>query len=154
MLNRILILSAALLGSACTTALYTGPRRSSSEVATLLSDSSMISEVDGVKTPYSGGNFAEYEVLPGEHSVGVMLNDVSGNGRWYSDELYRICLKAEAGKSYRVQIERHGSQWRPYMVNDRNKRIVSKPCGEQLQPVDDRNLDRILNQPLEVTPRK
>ncbi|HEX8699891.1 MAG TPA: hypothetical protein VF815_13695 [Myxococcaceae bacterium] len=131
MLSRILIVAVALLGSACTTAMYNGPRKPSSELATLVSDDSVISSIDGVKTPYSGGNFASFEVLPGEHSIGVMLNEVGGGGTWYSNEPVTICLRAEAGKTYRVQIERQGVQWRPYMVDDGSKRMVRNSCERQ-----------------------
>ena len=119
MLNRVMIYMAALLASACTTALYSGPTRPASELAVLASDDSTIAEVDAVKTPYSGGNFAKFEVLPGEHAVGVSLNKVMGYGRYYATSLYTICLRADAGKTYRVRIEMQGYLWRAYMIDQR-----------------------------------
>lgn len=163
MLNRIWIYAVAVLASGCTTALYSGPSRPSSEVVTFVSDDSVITQVDG-KRLTNGGNFWAYEVLPGEHAVGVQLNEVGYGYRWYSNELYTICLWTEAGKTYRVQIERHGNLWRPYMIDDGSKQKVSTPCGaeprlseestEDRPTIDESYTDRILNRPLKVTPKK
>lgn len=129
MLKRVMICMGALLASACTTAMYNGPRLPPSELAVLASDDSAISEIDYVKAPYSGGNFGKYEVLPGEHAVGVRLNKSMATFRYYSHALYRVCLDAEAGKTYRVKIEMRGSLWRPYVIDESSGRSVGYTCS-------------------------
>lgn len=154
-MNRILISAVALLASACTTAMYNGPRRPASELALLASDDSVISAIDGVQTPYSGGNYGKYQVLPGEHSIGVTLNRVVfGVGTYYADTPYTLCVRTEAGKEYRVKIEMAGYMWRPYMVEEKSGEPVSRRCYDDSHPPKMSELQRLLDQPLLVTPRK
>ena len=152
--NRRWMYASALLTSACTTAMYSGPRRPPSELAILASDDSTISSIDGVQTPYSGGNFGKFEVLPGEHSVGVSLNRVVGGGVYTADRPYTLCMKAEAGREYRVRIDMVGSLWRPYMVDESSAALVSHPCGAVPPRPALRDVNRLLYEPLPVTPKK
>lgn len=154
--NRVLLYVAALLASACTTSLYNGPRRSSSELAYLVSDDSTISVLDGFQTPYSGGNFGRYEILPGEHAVGISLNKVVGGGAYRASTPYTLCLNAEAGKEYRVKIHMVGLQWNAYVVEDfhegsRESR-VNHPCDGN--PLGGPKRELPPNEPLDLTPRK
>jgi hypothetical protein len=57
-------------GSACTTVMYAGPNRRPTETALLISgEHATIESVDGI--PVNGGPLGRYEVLPGQHSVGL-----------------------------------------------------------------------------------
>ncbi len=154
MRNRAGLYVAVLLASACTKRMYSGPLRPASELAVLASDDSVISELDGRKTPIEEyGNHTRFEVLPGAHSVGVTLNMSRGNTGYYSLVPYTVCMKAEAGKLYRVKIEVEGSLWRPYIIDDDSEERVSQECDGSrsfgLGP-----MDRLLYLPLPVASEK
>jgi hypothetical protein len=127
-LNRIGLCVAVLLVSACTKTLYDGPRRPPSEVALIEAVDSRITQLDGLPTSAN----SSIEVLPGEHSLGITLNTLTGEGyRFYTNEPYTICLKAEAGKAYLVHIEMKGWSWRPRV------RQRSDEVGKQATTVEE-----------------
>jgi hypothetical protein len=155
MLSRVLICMAALLGTACTTAMYSGPRRPPSELAVIASDDSYVSELDHVRAPFTAGNLGKFEVLPGEHAVGITLDKGMGAFKYYSYSMYTICMVALAGKEYRVKIEMLGSMWRPYVVDESSNLLVSYSCSSDISSASsgsNLNADRLLNQRLILDP--
>lgn len=111
-----IFVAAASLVSGCTTVTYDGAPRPDSEVATITSERTLIATIDGKDVPYSGGNFATFKVLPGEHTIGVQLNDV--DARRVSKKALPVVFSAEAGKSYVTGPVYNGPTWRP-LVSER-----------------------------------
>lgn len=99
----------------CTTTTYEGRARLDSEVATITSDRTLVTSIDGKEVPYSGGNFATFKVLPGRHTIGVQLNDTGRYPRTrYSKEALPVVFSAEAGKVYVTRpVYKSGNKWHP-----------------------------------------
>lgn len=117
---------AAVVLSACTTVSYEGPRRPDSEVATIESDRTVVVMIDGKKTPYSGGNYATFKVLPGDRTVAANLNDHSAYPRARtSSQPLSVLFSAEAGKTYVTRPAYDGSYWRLEVIEKDTRRVVS-----------------------------
>jgi len=109
-----LFVAAIFLVGGCTTVAYDGASRPDSAVATITSERTMIASIDGKDVPYSGGNFATFKVLPGEHTIGVKLNDTSAYpGTRFSKNALLVVFSAQAGKAYITRPVYNGSTWRP-----------------------------------------
>jgi hypothetical protein len=109
-----LFVAAAFLVAGCTTVAYDGASRPDSEVATIASERTMIAAIDGKDVPYSGGNYATFKVLPGEHTISVKLNDTSTYpGTRFSKNALPVVFSAEAGKAYVTRPAYNGNTWRP-----------------------------------------
>lgn len=111
---RIAPLASAAVLAACTTVAYDGASRPDSEVATISSERTLVSTIDGKPVPYSGGNFAKFKVLPGPHVVGVTLNDTGLNR--ISKKPLEVRFNAEAGKAYITRAVYNDRQWHPEIV--------------------------------------
>ena len=108
---------ATLLISACTTAAYEGSRKPDSEIAKIVSDRITIATIDGKDVPYSGGNYATFKVLPGNHTVGIALNDTSNYPRTrISTHPLTATFKADAGKTYIARPVYDDAKWSPEIV--------------------------------------
>lgn len=117
---------AAVVLSACTTVAYEGPKRPDSELATIESDRTMVVMIDGKKTPYSGGNYASFKVLPGERTLAANLNDHSAYPRARtSTQPQSVLFTAEAGRIYVTRPVYDGPYWRLEVVEKGSGRVVS-----------------------------
>ena len=110
-----LLAAAVFFVSGCTTTAYEGPSRLDSEVATITSERTLITSIDGKEVPYSGGNYATFKVLPGKHTIGVKLNDAGAYPRIrYSKDAFPVVFLAEAGKVYVTRpVYKSGNTWHP-----------------------------------------
>jgi hypothetical protein len=110
----------AVLISGCTTIAYEGSSRPDSEVATIESERTHVTTIDGKEVPYSGANFAKFKVLPGEHTIGVALNDTSMSRT--AKRPLSVTFRAEAGKTYLTRPVYSGNLWRPEIVEKTESR--------------------------------
>jgi hypothetical protein len=109
-----------LSGSACTTVMYAGPNRRPTETALLISGKhATIESVDGV--PVNGGPLGRYEVLPGQHRVGlagqktdtgIFVNTVHRSGR------LGTCFFTKPGHEYDVRASLDDGFWTNEVVDD------------------------------------
>jgi len=121
---------AALL-AACSNTLYPGPRRPRSEVATIDTDATTITTVDGVYI----GTSETVEILPGHHALGIRLQE--HERAVMADEVAAalpiiLCFEARAGRSYLLRPAAVGLEnWRPEII-DTTKQIAVKShvCGQ------------------------
>src|SRR5689334_6296016 len=110
------VLALAVLAAGCTTIAYEGSPRPDNEIAVIESDRTLVSTIDGKEVAYSGGNFATFKVLPGEHTVGVTLNDIKATPRRTSKKPLLVTFRADAGKAYVTRPVYDGGLWRPEIV--------------------------------------
>jgi len=122
----------SILGSGCTTFLYKGPTRPSSEVAIITSHETIVEEVDDVKVrEHASGSFAQLEVLPGPHRLGITLNRVTPG--FFVTHVARseevvICFDLQAGHKYQTQPGGRGDRFFPSVVDLATGRIISPHC--------------------------
>jgi hypothetical protein len=121
-----------VLATGCTTFLYKGPTRPSSEVAIIRSRDTIVDEVDDVMVrEHASGSFARLEVLPGPHRLGITLNRVTPGffvtNVARSDEVV-ICVELQAGHEYETQPLTRGDQFAPRVVDLATGRAVSPRC--------------------------
>jgi hypothetical protein len=137
---RIVSVLLAFFVSACgTTAMYDGPKRSDNELALIKSRSAYVISIDGREVPdYSGGNSAKFQVLPGQHTLLVGLNDGTGYVRRFTKEGKQVSFIASAGNSYvTVPIYGRNDSWKIEVVKEETNRAVTLPPENGL-PSDDR----------------
>jgi hypothetical protein len=121
-------------GSACTTVLYKGPSRPSSEIAVLTSNDTLIAQVDGLRvSDRASGNYARFEVLPGLHEVGIGLNHVIPGV--FTTTIQRsgyitVCVELEAGHSYRTRAVINGRRWVPQVVDETTHELIDPYCED------------------------
>jgi len=129
----ILLLAFSLTG--CTTAMYQG-ERPLSEVAKIISEDTFVKKVDGVSVPYSGGNYANILVLPGERKLEVYLNKHTGTQSMTSSKPISVYINAEPGKEYVTSpVFLGNSRWFPVVKDTSTKKLVqySEKDKEQLE---------------------
>lgn len=127
MLARKMAMLWLIIGATgCTAVMYEGDVKSDSELSTIESDRTAVVMIDGRKVPYSGGNFAKVMVLPGVHSVTLVLNDNSSYGtRLYSLGALNVMFLAEAGRTYVTRPFYMENLWMPEIVEKTSNKVVS-----------------------------
>ena len=125
---------ASLVASACTTVLYKGPSRPSSQIAVLTSQDTYVDRVDHLMVREHGmGNYSRFEILPGEHALGISLNQVPG---LFGTKIIRsydylvVCVELEAGHVYRTRPRITGDRWQPEVVDVTTNRLLDVRCAD------------------------
>jgi hypothetical protein len=138
----------AVAAIGCTAAMYPGPQRPDSELATIEAADTKIVEIDGQRVPHAT---SRYRILPGEHSVTVTLRAFRpGAGEMYLSKAHlAVCFTAHQGRLYRVVPGSGGGAWWPEIIDgDTTMRISARRvqrgtvgCGAgraaELPPDDD-----------------
>jgi hypothetical protein len=106
---------------ACTTPMYQGPTKASSEVATLELSCALVESIDGVKTQYNGGGYGKFQVLPGSHRLSVTIAEVCG---YRSLASLDISFDAEAGHEYIVSSKTANLRWTPEIIDKKSRKNV------------------------------
>ena len=131
-----IVVVAGCLGMACTTVLYKGPARPASQIAVLLSKDTMIVKVDNVMViDHASGNAARFEVLPGEHEVGISLNrTIPGflTSTLQQSGYVIVCVELEAGHTYRARPVIHGRRWSPQVVDETTHEELDPSCDDDV----------------------
>ncbi len=131
-LLRISVIGVLLAGgSACTTALYNGPSRSSSQVASIgTQGGAEILAIDG--TDVNGGAFGRYEVLPGRHLI-TMVGKRSRMGflttTTFTSRPQELCLDAAREHDYDVRAGIDGGVWAMEVIDESSQGDV-EGCGD------------------------
>src|SRR4051812_8169360 len=101
------LVALAVSDGACTTVLYEGPALPESQVAVLTSRETIIDKVDGVTVrDDASGPSARFELLPGEHQVGVSLyRAIPGFlvSTVQRSSFIVVCVELQAGHTYRTE---------------------------------------------------
>ena len=128
-----------LSSGGCITALYSGPARSSTNVARLSPASeTKVTEVDGHSV--ESGRFTIYEIEPGRHKLVAAMKDDSSLTpalRNANAKPPLLCFEAEATHTYEVSVTVVGSRLHAN-INDQVpgfEVVVGGGCGTVL-PVD------------------
>jgi hypothetical protein len=125
----------ASLASACTTVLYQGPERPASEIAVLVSKDTMIDKVDSLLVrDNSSGNRARFEVLPGDHEVGIsLMRTIPGflTTKVQHSGYIVLCLALEGGHTYRTQAVIDGQRWAPVVIDETAARAIDGSCDKE-----------------------
>jgi predicted small lipoprotein YifL len=102
------------------TNMYTGPQRPDTEVATLKSDRTRISKIDGKDTPFTGaGNNNVYKLLPGRHSISISLFDNTVSPLRASKEPMTVSIYAEPSATYITRpVYTAMNTWYPEVVEE------------------------------------
>jgi hypothetical protein len=124
--SRAALLAFVLSSGACATATYPGPRRPSSQVASIGTTDLQIEEIDGRDVRGGGPTF---EVLPGNHPMVVRLL-MSARDSGFS--AYRVtlpfCVSATPKHDYLIEPTNAGPMWRA-VVLDESTGLRVPPCG-------------------------
>jgi hypothetical protein len=135
--TRFLLLALVLQGGACATAIYPGPKRPSSELATIEARGVAIEEIDGIDVFRKGSRFA---VLPGDHLMVVEVAQVRPVGifpagsAWLSVKTVThsgampICVSAKRNHSY-VLLPRAPGALVPPLIYEDPPNVLVAPCG-------------------------
>lgn len=135
-----LALLASVAITACTTAMYSGPRRPEAQIAVIYSRDTRINYVDRkwVRDDLWAGSKAKYELLPGRHSVGISLEKrqykVIYTKVQYSKTIV-LCFDAEAGRRYLALALLDGGRWIPRIVDDAGT-SVERACVSSASAAD------------------
>ncbi len=113
-------------GSACTTALYNGPSRPPSQVASIGTRSGAeILAID--ETDVNGGAFARYEVLPGRHLI-TLVGKKSQAGFFvtttFTSREQELCLDAAPEHDYDVGARIGSRGWEIEVIDESSKEDV------------------------------
>ena len=120
----------AILGSACTTALYQGPARGPTKTALIGSGrSATIESIDG--TPVNGGAFGRYEVLPGPHTI--VLSGQQTDAGFFVSTIHRsgklgTCFSAKPGNAYEIYALLEEGFWTNAVVETKTRTRVAINC--------------------------
>jgi hypothetical protein len=124
----------ASLACACTTVLYKGPARPDSEISVLTSKDVRIVKVDSVLVhDGASGNNARYELLPGDHQVGVALNRSIPGFFLTTHQSSRpliVCVELEAGHTYRFEAVINGARWEPKVLDVNGRAYIDPYCDD------------------------
>jgi hypothetical protein len=135
---RATVAALVLVGGACTTVTYPGPRRPSDQVALLEARDVAIDEIDGLDVRGKG---ARFEVLPGDHQLVVHLAKVTriplaptattGPGSLtitrHSASM-PLCISARPEHFYMLEPSDGSALWEP-IVYDGSPDLRVPPCG-------------------------
>ena len=125
-------IGAAVSGGGCTTVLYKGPSLPESQIAVLTSRDTMIDKVDSVTVRgHASGSAARFEILPGEHEVGISLNRVILG--FFMSTVQRsssivVCVELEAGHTYRTEAVIQERRWVPQVLDVTAQRLIDPYC--------------------------
>ena len=128
------IVALASLASACTTVLYKGPARPASEIAVLVSKDAMIDTVDSlIVRDNTSGNSARFEVLPGDHEVGIsLMRRIPGflTTKVQHSGYIVLCLTLEGGHTYRSHAVIAEQHWTPIVIDETARRPIDGSCDK------------------------
>jgi hypothetical protein len=131
-----MVVVAGWWGAGCTTVLYKGPARPASQIAVLLSTDTMIAKVDGLMVlDHASGNAARFEVLPGEHKMGISLHRVIPGfltSTIQQSGYIIVCVELEAGHTYRTRPVIHGRRWLPRVIDETTKEELDPSCDDDV----------------------
>jgi len=100
------IAAIAIVAQGCTTLLYKGPTRPSSEVAVVTSTQTIVDEVDDVRVrDHASGSSARLELLPGPHRLGITVYRVT-SGLFVTSarsDTIVACVELAAGHTYQTR---------------------------------------------------
>jgi len=134
------IVAMTSLASACTTVLYKGPQRPASEIAVLVSKDTMIDKVDSlIVRDNASGNSARFEVLPGDHEVGIsLMRKIPGflTTKVQHSGYIVLCLTLEGGHTYRSHAVIDGQHWTPIVVDETARRPIDGSCDKASERAD------------------
>src|SRR5258707_1147568 len=107
----------AALPLSCTRVAYPGPRRPNESVATVQPDGTMLYEIDRVVVPEElARRRVDFQLSPGRHVIGIAVHDYH-HGFLVHRLVYstgvKICLEAEAGRTYLARALVEGQRWKP-----------------------------------------
>jgi len=128
---------APLLASACTTVLYKGPSRPASQIAVVTSHDTMVDKVDSLMVREHGmGNHSRFEVLPGEHELGISLNRVRPG--LFSTHVQHsgyvvVCVDLKPGRVYETRPIIDGDHWEPQVIDLATRRPIALVCDNDDQ---------------------
>jgi len=106
--------------------MYEGTRRSSSEVAVIETDGTIIAQADDSPP----GDYDEIEVLPGLRVLSLKLSDhhpVNPNNDWLrrtSQESVAVCFIARRGHTYTARPVYAGKTWRGEIIDQQTTERV------------------------------
>ena len=133
------IIAVASLAGACTTVLYKGPQRPASEIAVIVSKDTMIDKVDSlIVRDNASGNSARFEVLPGDHEIGVsLLRTIPGflTTKIQHSGYIVLCLTLEGGHTYRTHAVMLGQRWAPIVIDETARRAIDGSCDKESERV-------------------
>lgn len=118
------------MGSGCTTVMYGGPRRAKSEVALVKSGPG--TTVIGLdRRRVDGGASANYEILPGDHLVAVVGQQVEN--KVFYNVVHRsapnsLCFKARPGRKYVIERHRSGDDLWETFLTDEDSGVAPQGC--------------------------
>jgi len=121
------------LGTACTTAMYPGPRRGDKETALFRpGKNTMVLRIDG--RAVDGGSAARYEILPGRHEI-VAVAEAVTNGETLKSEAINVCFSAKPMHVYKIRTflertELDDVVWKPIILDTDSDRDVKSECRE------------------------
>lgn len=129
---RPLLAALALLASACTYPMYAGPLRPAHEIAKVEVVDAKIVTIDGKSAPGSLIARPTFELLPGDHTLGMRLS-VSENHFFYvmhrSSGVVTVCFMARAGRVYSTGALVDEQSWQPQIVDNRTGAAVQTACA-------------------------
>ena len=135
-MKRMFLVVAAFLGIVsliqCTRVVANRPDVAADQLALIKSKDTQVVEIDGKKVQYSGGNFAKFKILPGEHSVTIALNDVNGFVTRYCKYSQTVYFAAVAGHTYVTKPKYSGEIWHAIIVDAATGNVVSLPEKPEL----------------------
>jgi hypothetical protein len=124
--SPVALLALVLLGGACATVTYSGPRRPSSQVAIVGTRDVQIEEIDGRNVRGGGPTF---EILPGKHLMVVrLLMSARDSGFSAYRTTVPFCVLANPKHDYLIQPTNAGPMWQP-VVSDESTGLRVPPCG-------------------------
>ena len=124
-----------ILGTACATAMYPGPRRGDKETALFRpGKNTMVLRIDG--RAVDGGSAARYEILPGRHEI-VAVAEAVTNSETLKSEAINVCFLAKPMHVYKIRTflertELDDVVWKPIILDTDSDRDVKFECRENL----------------------
>jgi hypothetical protein len=134
----------ALLSLSCTRVAYPGPRLPNESVATVQPDRTMLYEIDGAEVPEElARRRVDFQLSPGRHVIGIAVHDYHHGflaRRLVYSTGVKICLEAEAGRTYLARALVEGQRWQPEMLDGATMKPVpincsAKPDDEDPAPI-------------------
>jgi hypothetical protein len=131
-------LALATFAGGCTTFLYKGPSRPSAEIATVISNDTIVDKVDDVAVrERTSGTYARLELLPGPHRLGISLNRVTA-GFFVTNVarsgIYFACVTLQAGHTYKTVPDAGGYRFAAKVVDMTTGFYVDTRCWNGRPP--------------------
>ena len=90
-------------------------------VATVQPDRTILCEIDGVGVPEElARRRVDFQLSPGRHMIGIAVHDYQRGflaRRLVYSTGVKICLEAEAGRTYLARSLVEGQRWKPEMLD-------------------------------------